>query len=92
MKPFSTPSSRRGVALVITLIMLSVVTITALQRAQSELERRFQGQPVPRPPHWGGYRVSLDRIEFWQGDRYRLHDRIVYARTATGWSVQRLSP
>jgi len=64
----------------------------ALQRAQSELERRFQGQPVPRPPHWGGYRVSLDRIEFWQGDRYRLHDRIVYARTATGWSVQRLSP
>lgn len=64
----------------------------ALERAQAELERRFEGGPVPRPSHWGGYRVSLDRVELWQGDKYRLHDRIVYTRVGTGWSVQRLSP
>lgn len=64
----------------------------ALERAQTELERRFEGGPVPRPSHWGGYRVSLDRVELWQGDKYRLHDRIVYTRAGTGWSVQRLSP
>jgi pyridoxamine 5'-phosphate oxidase len=64
----------------------------ALQRAQADAERRFAGQPVPRPPHWGGYRVSLDRIELWQGDKYRLHDRIAYTRVPTGWSAQRLSP
>ncbi|MBM4007214.1 MAG: pyridoxamine 5'-phosphate oxidase [Planctomycetes bacterium] len=64
----------------------------ALERAQAELERRFAGAPVPRPSHWGGYRVALERIEFWQGDKFRLHDRIVYTRSGGGWSIQRLSP
>ncbi len=63
-----------------------------LQRAQTEMERRFAGAPVPRPPHWGGYRVALERVELWQGDKYRLHDRIVYTRAGAGWSVERLSP
>ena len=64
----------------------------ALQAEQDRITARFHGGPVPRPPHWGGYRVALDRIEFWQGDKYRLHDRIVYARSGPGWSIQRLSP
>ena len=64
----------------------------ALQRAQAELEKKFAGAPIPRPAHWGGYRVSLERIELWQGDKYRLHDRIVYTRSGGGWSIQRLSP
>jgi pyridoxamine 5'-phosphate oxidase len=69
-----------------------VASRAALQAEQDRMTARFQGQPVPRPPHWGGYRVSLERIELWQGDRYRLHDRIVYARAASGWGMQRLSP
>ncbi len=64
----------------------------ALERRFHDMERRFGGAPVPRPPHWGGYRVSLGSIEFWQGERHRLHDRIVYRRMKDGWSVQRLCP
>ncbi|MEY3026821.1 MAG: hypothetical protein RL136_221 [Planctomycetota bacterium] len=64
-----------------------------LERRAAELTRRFEGREVTRPPHWGGYRVSLDRIEFWQGDKYRLHDRIEYTRQADGvYVVRRLCP
>jgi pyridoxamine 5'-phosphate oxidase len=67
-----------------------------LERRAAEMTARFAGTDVPRPPHWGGYRVSLDRIEFWQGDKYRLHDRIVYTRrigTSDGaYEVTRLCP
>lgn len=47
---------------------------------------------VPRPPHWGGFRVVPDRIEFWQGRPSRLHDRIVYTLDSGGWRIARLSP
>jgi len=51
------------------------------------------GGQVPRPPHWGGYRVALESIEFWQGHPFRLHDRAVYTRQARGsWTKQRLFP
>lgn len=64
-----------------------------LERRADQLTERFTGIDVPRPPHWGGYRVSLDRIEFWQGDKYRLHDRIAYTRNADGrYTVVRLCP
>jgi len=70
-----------------------VASRAALERRAEEMTVRFAGTEVPRPPHWGGYRVSLDRIEFWQGDKYRLHDRVEYARTTEGrYEVRRLSP
>jgi pyridoxamine 5'-phosphate oxidase len=66
----------------------------ALDAAVAKVERRFEGKDVPRPAHWGGYRVSLETIEFWQGHPYRLHDRIVYTRLrgSANWAVQRLYP
>ena len=55
-------------------------------------EAQHGGSP-PRPPHWGGYRVIPDWLEFWQGRQSRLHDRIAYTRGAGGgWQVTRLSP
>ncbi len=58
-----------------------------------EFVQRFKDGDVPRPPNWGGYRVSLERIEFWQGRLDRLHDRLLYTRCDDGsWTVQRLSP
>jgi len=55
-------------------------------------ESQWAGQEVPRPESWGGYRVIPRQIEFWQGQVNRLHDRIVYRLTESGWVRQRLSP
>jgi pyridoxamine 5'-phosphate oxidase len=64
-----------------------------LERRAQELEAQYAGAPVPRPPHWGGYRVAPDRMEFWQGRPSRLHDRIAYTRGEDGaWQIGRLSP
>lgn len=58
-----------------------------------EVERRYADAAVPRPPHWGGYRLAPDRIEFWFGAEYRLHDRDLYERAADGrWSRRNLYP
>jgi pyridoxamine 5'-phosphate oxidase len=64
----------------------------ALEEAFKAIEKRFAGQPVPTPPHWGGYRLAPEVVEFWQGRRSRLHDRLRYRRVAEGWVVERLAP
>lgn len=63
-----------------------------LDRQVAEVELRFEGRPVPRPPHWGGYRVEPEVWEFWQGRSDRLHDRIRYRRQEGGWVTERLAP
>ncbi len=63
-----------------------------LEKRFQELVEQYRGKPVPRPPHWGGYRLRPLQIEFWQGQPNRLHDRIRYTRTDTGWKIERLAP
>lgn len=57
-----------------------------------EMERRFEGGPVSRPPHWSGFRIAPTRIEFWHNMPSRLHERRVYAREPEGWRVETLYP
>jgi pyridoxamine 5'-phosphate oxidase len=68
----------------------------ALEADLQEVERRYGDGDVPLPPHWGGYRVDPEVVEFWQGRENRLHDRIRYSRDGRpderGWRIERLSP
>lgn len=58
----------------------------------AEFEQRYAGQPVPRPPHWSGFRVVPERIEFWRNMPSRLHVRHLYTRDDGGWRVEQLYP
>ncbi len=57
-----------------------------------EVDERFVGHEVSRPPDWGGYRLRPERVEFWHGFENRLHDRILHVREGGGWRAERLSP
>jgi len=63
-----------------------------LDRRYAGLEREYEGRDVPLPPHWGGYRLHPEAIEFWEHRENRLHDRVRYTREREGWKTERLSP
>jgi pyridoxamine 5'-phosphate oxidase len=63
-----------------------------LEKQYSYYEEQFKGKDVTRPPYWGGFRLIVQRIEFWQGRENRLHDRFVYTQMPSGWRIERLSP
>jgi pyridoxamine 5'-phosphate oxidase len=63
-----------------------------LEERLREVEERFGEGEVPRPPHWGGYLVRHEELEFWQGQVGRLHDRFRYVREGEGWRIERLGP
>jgi len=71
-----------------------LATRAELERRVAEFEKEFDGKPVPRPTHWGGYRLTPALIEFWQDREFRLHDRILYRRFdgQGGWTHERLHP
>jgi pyridoxamine 5'-phosphate oxidase len=65
-----------------------------LERRLHELEKQYEGKPVPRPPYWGGFRLVPSLIEVWQNGEFRLHDRFVYRRASAAepWAVERQYP
>ena len=64
-----------------------------LEKKFTAMDRRFASREVPRPRHWGGYRVIPEQIEFWQEGVHRLHDRLLYHRNVKGdWAIERLAP
>ncbi len=73
-----------------------IASRAALEARQAQFAEKFANAPVPRPPHWGGTRVALERVEIWQGHPFRLHDRVLYtqipASTPPSWRVERLCP
>lgn len=63
-----------------------------LEREFERARQRHAGQPIPRPPFWGGFRLLPDEIEFWQGRPSRLHDRLCYRKKGRKWQIVRLGP
>ncbi len=64
----------------------------SLLRRYLALQLQYAGREVPRPPHWGGFRLAPERIEFWSSERFRLHDRRLFTRRGDGWEMTRLQP
>ena len=67
-------------------------SVGELERRVAEFERRFEGGPVPRPPHWSGFVLVPHRVEFWKNRQSRLHERHLYERTSNGWNITTLYP
>lgn len=63
-----------------------------IEKRFNEFAKKFDGKDVPRPKHWGGYRVMPTQIEFWQGRPNRLHQRVKYVKNGTQWEIMLLSP
>lgn len=69
-----------------------IVTREGLEERTKELEDWYGDDVIPRPPHWGGYLLIPESIEFWQGRPSRLHDRLLFTREGDDWKIERLSP
>ena len=69
-----------------------VASAAELAEAYAAVEQRFAGQEVPCPDFWGGFRVTPESVEFWQGRPSRMHDRLLYTCSGAAWSLSRLSP
>jgi pyridoxamine 5'-phosphate oxidase len=69
-----------------------VASREVLEQWYDDTEARFADAPVPLPPQWGGFRVVPETVEFWQGRKGRMHDRLAYLRSGTAWSTVRLAP
>jgi pyridoxamine 5'-phosphate oxidase len=63
-----------------------------LERAVADYTEAHEGEEIPRPPHWSGYRLIPETVEFWRERPFRLHDRIRFSRHGTGWTKERLYP
>lgn len=70
----------------------SIADRSVLEQSLEKFEAQYAGQDVPCPEHWGGYAVTPNEIEFWQGRDNRLHDRILYRSSENQWSISRLAP
>ena len=70
----------------------SIPDRTALERETNQLETHYAERDVPRPPHWNGYRVCPETLEFWVDRASRLHDRFEYRRSLQGWQIRQLAP
>ena len=70
----------------------TLASMDELRERVKEIEQRYAGAPVPRPPHWSGRRVRPIRIEFWHAGAYRLHERRVFERDGNDWSMRLLFP
>jgi pyridoxamine 5'-phosphate oxidase len=69
-----------------------IASRTALEDQYKEFAGKYQGNPIPRPDHWGGYLVTPNLFEFWQGRESRLHDRFRYTLHDHAWAIERLAP
>jgi pyridoxamine 5'-phosphate oxidase len=70
-----------------------IATRDDLERKYADVERRYANQAIPCPPDWGGYHITAERMEFWQGRPSRLHDRLLYTKQTDGtWTRVRLAP
>jgi len=69
-----------------------VASRAELDEAERAMAERFEGTEIPAPPHWGGYRIAPDAVEFWQGRPDRMHDRLRYRRDGDAWLLERLAP
>ncbi|WP_438480711.1 pyridoxamine 5'-phosphate oxidase [Oleiharenicola lentus] len=69
-----------------------IVGREVLEESFRAVEKKYEGREIPLPPHWGGFRVTAECVEFWQGRRSRLHDRLRYRRNGEIWIIERLAP